>query len=313
MSEQRMTHHIDIDAPADTVYGIIADAAAWPHRFAPTVHAEREDLGGDTERLHLWATANDQVKAWTSRRTLAPAERRIEFRQEVSSPPVASMSGIWAIAEAGAGCRLTLQHAFTAVGDDAEGLAWIEAATDRNSHTELANIKALAEGFERINGLTFTFSDGVVIDGPATAAYDFLYEAKLWPERLPHVAKLELAEPVENVQHMSMDTLAKDGSVHTTESIRICFPAELRIVYKQLVPPSLMSVHIGQWTARPADGGGVLVTSEHTVTVNEANIAKVLGPDADVAAAKDFIRRAAGGNSAATLALTKMFVEGRDG
>jgi ribosome-associated toxin RatA of RatAB toxin-antitoxin module len=306
---QHTSHEIEIDAPADVVYQVIADATAWPLHFAPTIRVEQTPLDDTAERLRIWATANGEVKTWTSRRVHDRAARRVEFRQEVSSAPVASMAGTW-IAEArpDGGTRLVLTHDFSAVDDDPAGLEWIAQATDRNSATELANIKAVAERWERLGELVFSFEDSVVVQGSAKEVYDFLYKASEWPRRLPHVARLDLGEDVPGLQTMSMDTLAQDGSVHTTESIRICMSDELKIAYKQLVPPSLMTAHIGEWTITDTDEG-VLAVSQHTVTVNEGNITKVLGEAGTVASARDFIRRAAGGNSLSTLKHAKAFVE----
>ncbi|MEU5348332.1 MULTISPECIES: aromatase/cyclase [unclassified Streptomyces] len=306
---EHTSHEIGIDAPADTVYRVIAEAAAWPQHFAPTLRVEQTPLDGPTERLRIWATANDEVKTWTSLRVRRPEALRVEFRQEVSSAPVASMSGTWtAEARPEGGTRLALTHDFTAVDDDPGSLEWIRTATDRNSGTELANIKAVAERWHRMGELVFSFEDSVTVKGEAREVYDFLYRAAQWPGRLPHVARLDLREDVPGVQAMSMDTLAKDGSVHTTESIRICLADELKIAYKQLVPPSLMAAHTGEWSLAQTDGG-VLAVSRHTVTVNEANITKVLGESGTVASARDFIRRAAGGNSLVTLQHAKEFVE----
>nr|WP_206442253.1 aromatase/cyclase [Streptomyces boncukensis] len=313
----RTTHHIDIDASAAAVYGIVADAPAWPVQFAPTLHVERlagpeEPSAGGTERLRIWATANGEAKVWTSRRELDPAQSRIRFRQEVSSPPVAAMSGEW-IVEAGAApgtARLTLLHEFAAVDDDPGDLAWIDRATDENSRAELANIKQLAEGAARSADLDFAFEDSTAVDGDPEAVYRFLREAAAWPDRLPHVSGMRLREEPENIQWMVMDTVAKDGSAHTTESVRVCFPARRRIVYKQLVTPPLMATHIGAWTVVP-DGQGARATSWHRIRLNEEAIPRVLGAGATLQSAKDVIRAAVGGNSAATLALAKRFAEGR--
>lgn len=301
----RTEHQIEVQASPDTVYGIVAGASAWPVHFAPTVHVERQDLCGGQERLRIWATANGEVKSWTSRRELFPEQGRVTFRQEVSSPPVASMGGEW-IAAAGerGGTRLTLLHDFTAT--DAAGLDWLKAATDRNSTTELANIKALAETAE---GLVFDFADSTTVQGDAATVYAFLHEAGSWPDRLPHVSRMELREEAGNVQRMVMDTLTKDGSAHTTESVRVCFPEARRILYKQIVTPPLMTAHVGEWTVEET-GSGVVATSRHTIRLNPAAIVPVLGPDATPDAAKAFVRRAVGGNSAATLALAKSFAEG---
>ncbi|MFI0515739.1 ribosome-associated toxin RatA of RatAB toxin-antitoxin module [Streptomyces canus] len=313
---QRTTHHIDIDAPTGTVYGIIADAPAWPVHFAPTIHVERVEEAdpreGGVERLRIWATANGEAKTWTSRRHLDPRRTRISFRQEVSTAPVASMSGEW-IVEAGTApgtARLTLLHEFTAVDDDPAGLAWIEQATDRNSGTELANIKALAEQATDTAGLVFEFEDSTVIDADPGAVYRFLHEAAAWPDRLPHVSRMTLREDVENIQWMVMDTVTKEGSSHTTESVRVCFPEQLRIVYKQIVTPPLMTAHLGEWTVVPT-ANGVRATSWHRVRLNEDAIAEVPQAGGTRASAAEFVRRAVGGNSAATLALAKSFAEAR--
>ena len=52
-------------------------------------------------------------------------------------------------------------------------------------------------------------------------------------------------------------------------------------------------------------------TSSHTVTIKPEAVPTVLGPDADIVAAREFIRAAAGGNSLATLNRAKEYAEGR--
>ncbi|MFI9157287.1 aromatase/cyclase [Kitasatospora aureofaciens] len=308
---QHTTHSIDVDAPAEVVYTVIADALAWPRRFAPTLHVEREELGPGAERLRIWARANGEVKHWTSRRDLDADQRRIRFRQEASSAPVASMAGEWQVAERPGGTTLTLTHEFSALDDDPQGLRWISEATDRNSRSELAGIKDLAERWNRLAEFEFEFEDSVLVDAAPEAVYDFLRDAAAWPARLPHVARLDLREEAGGIQHMSMDTRTADGSEHTTESIRICFP-ESGIAYKQLRTPSMMAAHTGRWTVEPTDRG-VRVTSWHAVVLNPEAVPTVLGPDATAATARRFIREAAGGNSRATLGLAKRFAEERRG
>lgn len=311
--QHHTTHHTDIDASPDTVYRIIANASAWPLSFAPTIHVEQTPLDAATERLRIWATANGEVKTWTSLRTLDADDRRIEFRQEVSSPPVAFMSGVWKVESHAPGpLRLLLDHDFGAVDDAPDSVEWIKAATDRNSATELANIKELAETADAAAEATFDFEDSTLIQGDEDQVYRFLHEAAKWPERLPHVSRMRLREDVENIQWMAMDTITKDGSEHTTESVRICLPQDRLIVYKQLVTPPLMATHIGRWTVRRTEDG-VAATSWHGVRINVSAIETVLGPDATIASAREFVRRAVGGNSAATLGLAKEFAEEHHG
>lgn len=308
MTSREVEHDITVLAPAAKVYSLIADVAQWPRMFPPTVFAEQVELSGDTERIRIWATANGEAKNWTSRRKLDPAALRIEFRQEVSTPPVAAMGGTWIIVPlSDSSCKVRLLHDYRAVDDDQEKLAWIDRAVDTNSHAELAALKTNVErdGSDRV----MSFTDSVRIAGSAKDVYDFLNEADRWEERLPHVASVSLREDSPGLQILEMNTLTKDGSTHTTKSVRVCFPHS-RIVYKQTVLPALMDLHTGYWQL-DEDADGVTATSQHTVVVNTDNITKILGPDADLAQARTFIRKALGGNSGATLEHAKRYAEDR--
>jgi aromatase len=311
--EHRETEHeIMIEAPAEDVYKLIAEVGNWPRLFPPTVYVDHVEQLGDSERIRIWATANGEVKTWTSRRTLDPVRLRIEFRQEVSSPPVAAMGGTWVIEPLAAGrSQVRLLHDYRAIDDDADSLAWIDRAVDRNSHSELAALRSGAEAAGGA-GLTFSFEDSVVVNGAGRDVYDFIADAALWKERLPHVTRLILTEDAPGLQVMEMDTLTKDGSTHTTKSVRVCFPSH-KVVYKQTTLPALLSLHTGCWlvTEDPGDGRGVTVTSEHTVSIAKDAITTVLGPDADVAQAREFVRNALGGNSRATLARAKEYAKSR--
>ncbi|WP_030808070.1 aromatase/cyclase [Streptomyces sp. NRRL S-337] len=304
MSHPRTTHHtehtITVAAPAHRVFDLIVDVGRWPETFPPTVHVEYVERCGTEERIRIWATANGEVKTWTSRRELDHDRLRVSFRQEVSQPPVAAMGGEW-IVEAidDARTRVRLLHDFRAVGDDPDNVEWIERAIDRNSGAELDALRTASERAEDADGLTFTFEDTVEIPGSRKDAYAFINEAGRWPERLPHVAATVLEEDVPGVQMLEMETRAPDGSTHTTRSVRVCFPDE-RIVYKQLRTPALMRAHIGRWLFEE-DADGARITSLHTVVLNEETIPAVLGPDATVADARAFVRNALSRNSTTTM------------
>jgi aromatase len=307
---REVEHQITVEAPARAAYALIADVANWPRLFPPSVHVERLDATAPEERLRIWATANGEIKSWTSRRVLDHAGMRIQFRQEVTSPPVASMGGTWIVESITAGrSRVRLLHDFRAVDDDPDSLAWIEQAVDRNSRSELAALKANVELATGAANLVMTFEDSVAIKGSAADVYDFLNEAQHWSTRLPHVARSSLAEESPGVQLLEMDTQTKDGSTHTTTSVRVCFPHRL-IAYKQIGLPALMTAHLGQWRIQETPDE-VRVTSEHTVVINEENIHAVLGPEADVARAGSFVRTALSTNSLATLGHAKAYAESR--
>ncbi|WUS42750.1 aromatase/cyclase [Kitasatospora sp. NBC_01250] len=302
-------HSVTIAAPAEVVYDLLADVTGWPSLFGPTVHAQRVSGGALQEQIRLWALANGEVRSWTSRRELDRDGLRIAFRQEVSQPPVASMGGEWRITPgAGGTCTVVLAHDFAAVGDDPDGLDWIEKAVERNSRAELAALQSGAESREQKPELVFTFDDSVTIDGPAEEVYAFIARCDLWPERLPHVSRLALTEAAPGLQVISMDTRAPDGTVHTTESVRVCFKAD-RIVYKQTRVPALLTAHTGEWFFQPT-AEGARATSRHTVAINPGAVTELLGEQASTADARAYVRNALGSNSLATLRLAKAHVEG---
>ncbi|MFD0683216.1 FAD-dependent monooxygenase [Actinomadura fibrosa] len=305
---RRTEHAIDVDAPAEQVYALIADVGRWPEVFPPTVDAECVERDGNSELIRLWATANGTAKTWTSRREHDPERMSVTFRQQRSQHPVGGMGGEWVVEPVSASaCRARLLHDFFAATGDPADLDWISEAVDRNSMSELRALKASAEqdGPDRL----VTFDDTVTVHGRAEDVYGFLNEAQLWSERLPHVARVSLEEETPGLQILEMDTRTKDGSVHTTRSVRVCRP-HTSIVYKQIVLPALLTLHTGRWLIEPADGGGVTVTSRHTVRINAERITEVLGDGADMRAAQEFVRNALSGNSLATLRLAKAHAEG---
>lgn len=301
-------HEIEVAAPAERAYDLIADVGKWPEIFPPTVHAECVERDGNDELIRLWATANGAAKTWTSRRQHDPGRMSVSFRQERSQHPVGGMGGEWVVEPVSeSACRVRLLHDFFAASDDPADLDWIGQAVDRNSAAELNALKTSAEltGPDQL----ITFDDTVTIDGAAKDVYDFINEAQLWPRRLPHVSRVSLEEETPGLQILEMDTSSGGGSVHTTRSVRVCRPYT-SIVYKQSVLPALLSLHLGQWIIEERDGAGVSVTSRHGVRVDTARIADVLGAGADVPAAHEAARKALSGNSLTTLRAAKAYAEG---
>lgn len=307
---REVEHEITISAPAAAVYRLIAEVENWPRIFPPTIHVAHIERGPADERIRIWATANETAKDWSSYRTLDADALRITFRQEVPAPPVAAMGGTWIIEPLSAAeSRVRLLHDYRAIDDDAGSLAWIDEAVDRNSRSELAALKDNVEAARAAEEVTFSFEDSVQVDGSAKDVYDFINEADRWAERLPHVAVVRLEEVSPGLQILEMDTRAKDGSTHTTKSYRVCLPVQ-KIAYKQVTLPALMSLHTGYWTFQENEDG-VLASSQHTVVLNTANIARVLGEKATIAEAREYVHTALSTNSLATLGHAKEYAEGR--
>ncbi|MCO1576044.1 aromatase/cyclase [Crossiella sp. SN42] len=311
VTRTEVTHQIDVAAPAEAVYRIVADVSRWPLYFPPTVHAERV-AGDDTEeRIRICALANGDLRSWESRRRLFPDRHRVEFEQVVPADPVAAMGGAWTVRpNPGGGCVIVLDHHYRALGDDPANLARIASAVETNSVAELANLKRVAERAAEEPELLFEFADTVTIAGPVEAVYDFLYDAARWPERLPHVARLDLREDTPGLQHMEMDTRSPDGSLHTTVSGRVCEPNR-RISYKQVKLPAALRAHNGEWLFESTSDGQVTVTARHQVFLDPEGIAALPNPPESLAAARTAVRNALGANSRATLAKAREHVEAR--
>jgi len=262
------------------------------------------------ERLRIWATADGRLNNWISSRVLDPDFMWIDFRQEVSPPPVASMRGSWVIEPVSeTESRIWLLHHYRAVNDDPVDLARIDQAVDSNSRTELAALKAYVERLTASADLTFSFEDSVQINGSATDVFTFINEAGRWVERLPHVAAVRLEEGTPGLQTLEMDTRAKDGSTHTTKSYRVCLPPH-KIAYKQVTLPPVMSLHTGYWSFQD-NPTGVLASSQHTVVLNPDNIVRFLAEDAGITTTKELVQSSLSANSRATLGHAKTYAEGR--
>ncbi|MFB7477172.1 aromatase/cyclase [Kitasatospora sp. NPDC056184] len=310
-------HTADLRAPADRAFRLIADVTRWPLLFPPCVAADVLESDLDSERIRLWAVVGEEVRSWTSLRTLDRERLRIDFRQEAPSPPVTWMGGHWEFARGADGestTRLLLGHEWSTDGAP-EQSELIARALDGNSGQEIGAVRSWAERPEPLEELVFSFEDRVEVDGPPEAVYDVLHRADLWPDRLPHVAAVELdtaaATPVTGgaeVQWLTMDTRAEDGSEHRTRSVRLCFPHR-RIVYKQTTPPAGLLGHSGEWILTP-HGAGTAVTAVHRVALDADALPRLFGPEPDLAAVRARVRAALGGNSLRTLEWARSFVAG---
>ncbi|GLZ38903.1 aromatase/cyclase [Actinokineospora sp. NBRC 105648] len=298
MTTHRAEHAQVINATPDVLYGLVADVGVWPAIFRPCVHVHRLSQGSRTERFRIWATVNGSVVDWTSRRELDPDRLRVEFAQEVSSPPVTAMSGSWVFRElAGGRTEVVLTHQFSVVDDAPGSVASVHAALDRNSAAELGALARVAQAGHPVDDLLFSFTDEVSLPGSAAAAYEFVARADLWAERLPHVSRVVVGSHGGGVQELEMDTVTPDGTSHRTQSLRVCSDGEW-ISYKQVQPPRLLLGHGGLWTFTQ-NGDLVVATATHTVVLDPAAVAELTG--GTVAEARQSVREALGRNSLATL------------
>ena len=220
--EHTAVHRRVVSAPPEVLYRLVERVEYWPVVFEPTVHVRLLERGAGAERFRIWATVNGGVTDWTSRRALDPERPVITFEQEHSRPPLTSMRGEWRFTSLPGGrTEVYLLHAFTA--DDQDALDWINRALDGNSERELSALARVAEQFHDPDDLFLQFEDTVRSEGDGGAAYRFIERSDVWPDLLPHVGRVVLAEPSPGIQEMEMDTVTRDGGTHTKRSSSVVF------------------------------------------------------------------------------------------
>ncbi|MEK8141858.1 SRPBCC family protein [Streptomyces sp. M10(2022)] len=245
----RAVHEVTAPAPADVLYGLIADATRWPLFFQSYVHVEQLDFDGTRERLRMWARMGGRITSWVSSRRLDVARRRVEFVQDLPAAPALSMSGVWTVEPLGDCSKVTLEYTFTTAGDAAADAAHVEQNADIGCRAQLEQLAELAGRWKRLDEVVLSFEDTVRMEGPSELIFDFLYRTEDWPGELPHVQTLEMVETAPGVQVMSMGSLSTDGSAHSTESVRICF--------RRGPDPLQTDAHLPCWPRTPANGRSI--------------------------------------------------------
>lgn len=301
-----------VAAPARAVFDLIIDVERWPQFFTSLAHTRVDPDDGDaTDVVRCWGVrGRDAVRVWSARRWIDHDALRVDFDNDPPPPGVRTQHGRWTVEPDGEdACVVTLRHAFDC-GDDvsAELLARIETEFARHSQAQLGELKDAAERRVELDDLVIGWEDTLFVSGSAADAWVVLYEADKWPERIPHVARIEMIEPAPGVQFFDMDTSTPDGRAHTTRSVRVCFPYEL-IVYKQTTLPPMLAAHTGHWRFAQTPEG-VLLGARHTVTLKRSALSQ-LGPDTTVADARRYARRVLGTNSMKNLQIAKAYAEER--
>ncbi|MFD9908757.1 aromatase/cyclase [Streptomyces sp. NPDC059063] len=307
-TQQHVDHGVTIDAACETAFELVADVERWPQFHLPAVHAHVAHSNEKGDLVQHWSLAGDSaVRTWrTVRRTDRPG-RRITFSYMDVEPPATEIRGEWVFTElAQDRTRVELRHHVVAPADADLGPLLDRLGQDSKEHLE--TLRDTAERRAELDELVLSFTDPLFIAGSIEDAYDYLYRADLWPERIPHVVGLDMTEEVPNVQFFDMDTKAPDGSIHTVRSVRICLPPNL-IVYKQISVPPMLDAHTGHWRFIETPEG-VIAEARHTSTIKRSALS-LLGAGTTVPGARRFLRRLLSSNSMSNLRLAKTYAEER--
>jgi C7-C12 aromatase (ARO/CYC) len=314
MSPQTRTTNdeAEIAAPLDVVYDLVVDVARWTQLHAPAVEAEVLERDASSELIRHWSLIdNDAMRDWTVRRWLDRENRVIRYAHEPAEQPFVRIGGDWTFEPKDDNTTIVrMRHEFEPVETEPKTVDWIAANLSAGSRSYLATLKDSAEHREELADLIVDFSDQLFIAGSIKDVYDYLYDAAKWPERIPHVSRLFLTEPVPGVQFFDMDTKTPDGSAHTTRSVRVCHEPDL-IVYKQIRLPALLDAHTGHWRFTETREG-VIAEARHTATIKPSALS-ILGDGATVLTARKYLRRVLSANSVSNLRLAKEYAEERAG
>jgi C7-C12 aromatase (ARO/CYC) len=295
-----------VAAPAQLVFGLVAEVQNWYQFHGPSVHAEpagRRD--GAAVFRHWWVTDDHTVRTWRARWRFDRAAGRISYEFDPPEPGAAGLRGDWTFRpQAGPATEVLVEQ-----GPWGDG-SYDASRAELELWELLASVTDAAEHDEERRDLMVDFEDPLFAGGSLDDAYAYLYEADRWPERIPHVSRLVLQEDVPNIQFFDMDTGAPDGSTHTTRSVRICLPGN-KIVYKQIKLPALLDGHAGHWKFTP-DREGCVLAARHTATIKPSALS-VLGPGTTVLDARKYVRRVLSANSMSNLRLAKAWAEERAG
>ncbi|MBL1106857.1 aromatase/cyclase [Streptomyces sp. 5-8] len=300
---------ITVRAPADAVYQLVVDVERWPQLIRSVAHIERTAHGAASDEVRVWAVrGHDQAASWTSYRDLDHEARTVAFRNDPPAGPTASSGGEWRVREGADGTsELTVRHTFVlADGVPAAAAAEVSAGVGQHAEAQLGELAYAAEHREELAELTISFEDPLFIGGTAEDSYALLYRAREWPDRFPHVTRIDMTEDERGIQFFDMDTLTPDGRAHTTRSVRVCMPHH-KIVYKQISLAPLLTAHTGHWlfTETPE---GVVASARHTATINPDAL-DLLFPGATVQDARAYLRKALSANSVSNLRFAKEYAE----
>ncbi|WP_329016530.1 SRPBCC family protein [Micromonospora rifamycinica] len=304
LNHDTVQHTVPVTAPAPLVFDLLADLGSWPHFHGPSVHAEPIGVDGHGQRFrHWWVIDDHTVRTWEASWQFAREQLRIGYEFAPHQPGAAGVRGSWTV-HPSSDTTAQVRWEQTVVGEGSHDAAGAE----REMRELLDAVRSAAEHDEERRDLVVDFEDPLFVAGPVEAAYEYLYEADKWPERIPHVSRLVLEEKVPNIQFFDMDTHTPDGSPHTTRSVRICLPNH-RILYKQIHLPKLLDGHTGHWSFTPTREGFIL-GARHTAVIKPSALS-ILGPDTTVLDARRYLRRVLSANSMSNLRLAKAYAEER--
>lgn len=151
-------HTVTVQASTDIVYDVLADVEGYAKLFPPTESVTMLEESATHQIARLVVDVSGQRQSWVSRRDLDPQRRVIAYKQLENAPMVAYMGGEWRALPLGENqTQLVITHDFaarptSAIPSSDQATELLRAAVDRNSHADLAAVRAEAEHRAQLAG-----------------------------------------------------------------------------------------------------------------------------------------------------------------
>lgn len=276
-AEHTAQHSTELAAPADELYGLVADALAGPVVFPATVQVEYLHHAADREHIRIWAADDDDgLRCWSSHRERDPAARTVAFRQDVPWPPLSLMRGEWRFTPLGPDrTRVTLAHAYATATTDPADLARLESLLDRVSNGQLAALRRFSGPGRPTRR---SLDEEAELACPADRAYAAVRDAEAWPTLLPDLMRVRLANCQDEARVFHVSARTGGGRIHETRLVQVCRASSghFHIAFKDLRPIAPLVSHSGWWRIEPTHTGcRVRVRHEIATTAGAGT-----GPDA---------------------------------
>ncbi|GAA0925276.1 aromatase/cyclase [Virgisporangium aurantiacum] len=295
-----VAHTVTVEAPAGTVFDLVADVDQSTRFFPGVVHAESAergaDTGADTDVIDRWTLDGEVIRGWRARRTLDRAGGTITFEHVDPRPPVTFTTGRWRFTPDGdARTTVELRHEFGTA--DPAAAAAVAARMEQGITTQLDRLRQVAEQRDEILDLEITYQVSLLIKGRLEDVYDYFYDARQWPARIPHCLRTDVREDEPDRQLVEMEVTVPSGAVHVTRQARVCFPND-KIMWRQIggLPP--LDQALFGYTRFEQRPDGVLTTSCTTEVLKPAMVAK---RGWTVQEAKDHVSEVRGGRNLGAL------------
>jgi ribosome-associated toxin RatA of RatAB toxin-antitoxin module len=313
------SHSVICNAAAAGVYALIRRSRDWPQVLEPceavTVLAEGEGF----EHVEISARVNGELMTWRSRRRIVPEVLGVEAVIEEPMKLVEAMSTSWRVVELGTEQSVViLEHEYDLSGDVTgqvagvsttdEAACFIGAAIDRNSATELGNIKAAAERAEDApGGRDFHRRHSVVCAAPADPVYGLIRDTGTWPRLFAACRSATVVSTDETGELVRIEAL-QNGQAVSWDTQRRYFDEIRRIDYHLPVPMPFLESMRGQWRVVPLGAERCLMTVDRHWRMLP-DVAGIREGIETVAQAAAFVRAFVDRNAEAEMQSIKAFVE----